>query len=56
MIGAIAAAAMPRAARSAISSPVVVTASDGEAHRAEDGQPDEQHPAPPEAVGQPIRR
>ena len=51
VIGAIAAAATPRAARSAMSSPVVVTAATARLMIAEAGEPPEEHPAAAEPIG-----
>ena len=50
-MGAIAAAAMPSAARSAISSPAVLHGDDGQADQAEGGEPDEQDASAAEPVG-----
>ena len=51
VIGAIAAAAMPSAARRAMSSPVVVTKTTLRLSSAEDGESDQQHASAAEAVG-----
>ena len=51
VIGAIAAAAMPRAARRAISSPACVTHDDAQAEQPEDGEADQQHASAAEPVG-----
>ena len=52
VMGAIAAAAMPSAARRAISSPRAVDSQDAQADRPEQAQADEQDPAAAEAVGE----
>ena len=51
VIGAIAAAAMPSAARRAISSPAVVTATTHRLSEPEHGESDQQHASAPEPVG-----